>query len=102
MLHGAAAHINPAKSLDCHLDTPWPRAGQRSTAGHTESAPHRYDVGVEIGQLVFVAAVLGVLAAIRRIDVPPAVERHAMSMATYGIGTMAAFWFIERLAGFAI
>jgi hypothetical protein len=29
------------------------------------------------------------------------VERHALSIATDAIGTMAAFWFIERLAGFA-
>ena len=61
-----------------------------------------FNVGVEIGQLVFVAAVLGVLACIKRIDFPLVVERHALSIATYGIGTMAAFWFIERLAGFAI
>ena len=61
-----------------------------------------FNVGVEIGQLIFVAAVLGVLACVKRIDFPPVVERHALSIATYGIGTMAAFWFIERLAGFAI
>ena len=61
-----------------------------------------FNVGVEIGQLVFVAAVLGVLACLKRIDFPLVVERHALSIATYGIGTMAAFWFIERLAGFAI
>jgi hydrogenase/urease accessory protein HupE len=61
-----------------------------------------FNVGVEIGQLIFVAAVLGLLACIRRIDFPLAVERHALSIATYAIGTMAAFWFIERLAGFAI
>ncbi len=28
------------------------------------------------------------------------VERHALSIATDAIGTMAAFWFIERLEGF--
>jgi hypothetical protein len=55
-----------------------------------------------MGQLIFVAAVLGVLICIERIDFPLVVERHALSIATYGIGTMAAFWFIERVAGFAI
>jgi hypothetical protein len=41
-------------------------------------------------------------ALARPIDFPLVVERHALSIATYGIGTMAAFWFIERLVGFAI
>ncbi len=61
-----------------------------------------FNVGVEMGQLIFVAAVLGVLACIKRIDFPLVVERHALSIATYAIGIVAAFWFIERLAGFAI
>jgi hypothetical protein len=55
-----------------------------------------------MGQLIFVAAVLGVLTCIRRIDFLLVIERHALSIATYGIGTMAAFWFIERLVGFSI
>lgn len=61
-----------------------------------------FNVGVEAGQLIFIGAVLGLLAFARRIDFPPVVERHALSVATYAIGTMAAFWFIERLAVFAI
>jgi hydrogenase/urease accessory protein HupE len=60
-----------------------------------------FNVGVEIGQLLFIAAVLTVLAAARRVHVvPPLIERHALSVATYAIGITAAFWFIERLAGF--
>lgn len=61
-----------------------------------------FNVGVEMGQLIFIAAVLGVLTCARRIDFPPVIERHALSIATYAIGITAAFWFIERLAGFAI
>ena len=49
---------------------------------------------------MFIAAVLGVLAGIRRIDFQPVIERHALSVATYAIGIMAAFWFIERLIRF--
>ena len=30
------------------------------------------------------------------------VERHARRVATYAIGIMAAYWFIERLVGFAV
>jgi hydrogenase/urease accessory protein HupE len=61
-----------------------------------------FNVGVEVGQLVFIGSVLGLLACAKRIDFPPVIERHALSVATYAIGTMAAFWFIARLAGFAI
>ena len=59
-----------------------------------------FNVGVEAGQLIFIATVLGLLACARRIGFPPVIERHALPVATYAIGTMAAFWFIERLAAF--
>jgi hydrogenase/urease accessory protein HupE len=61
-----------------------------------------FNVGVEVGQLLFIAAALGVLSCARRIRLPQAIERHALPIATYAIGGVAAFWFIERLAGFAI
>jgi hypothetical protein len=32
---------------------------------------------------------------------PPAIGRRALPVATYAIGILAAFWFIERLSGFA-
>jgi hydrogenase/urease accessory protein HupE len=59
-----------------------------------------FNVGVEIGQPIFIGAVLGLMACIRRIRIPALVERHAPLAATYAIGTTAAFWFIERLAAF--
>jgi hydrogenase/urease accessory protein HupE len=59
-----------------------------------------FNVGVEIGQLIFIAVVLSLLACARRIQFPPVVERYASTVATYAIGIVAAFWFIERLAGF--
>jgi hydrogenase/urease accessory protein HupE len=59
-----------------------------------------FNVGVEVGQLIFVAAVLSVLGCARRIGFPTMVERHALPVATYTIGGLAAFWFIERVAGF--
>jgi len=34
-----------------------------------------------------------VLAAAKRINFPSTIEQHALSAATYAIGTMAAFWF---------
>ena len=61
-----------------------------------------FNVGVEIGQLIFIAAVLGALrCAAQWIKFPVFVERHARPITTYAIGIMAAYWFIERLAGFA-
>lgn len=59
-----------------------------------------FNVGVELGQLVFIAAVFGfaylVRAAATRV---PAVWQKAVA---YGIGSVAAFWVIERtLAVFA-
>jgi hydrogenase/urease accessory protein HupE len=60
-----------------------------------------FNVGVEAGQLIFIAAVLGALRCAQWIAFPALVERHARSVATYAIGIMAAYWFIERLAGFA-
>jgi hydrogenase/urease accessory protein HupE len=59
-----------------------------------------FNVGVEVGQLIFIAAVLGAWRLTKWIKVPVFVERHARLTTTYAIGIMAAYWFIERLAGF--
>ena len=59
-----------------------------------------FNVGVEIGQLVFIAAVLALLVLVRRIPIPDSMARQARPAATYAIGTLAAFWFVERVAGF--
>jgi len=61
-----------------------------------------FNVGVEAAQLIFIAAVLGVLAIARRFEPAPVVKHRALFASTYVIGALAAFWFIERLAGFAI
>jgi hydrogenase/urease accessory protein HupE len=54
-----------------------------------------FNVGVEVGQLLFVAAVLAVLAiARRRIDAAP---RWASLAPAYAIGALAMFWTLERL-----
>ena len=61
-----------------------------------------FNVGVEIGQLIFIAIVLSALAFARRVKFPPVFERYASTVATYAIGIMAAFWFIERMARFGV
>jgi hydrogenase/urease accessory protein HupE len=61
-----------------------------------------FNVGVEAGQLVFIAAVLGLLAIARRFLTAEGVLRRARSATTYAIGTLAAFWFFQRVADFAV
>lgn len=59
-----------------------------------------FNVGVEIGQLAFIGAVLGAIALAKRIKVTAIFDRYALPTATYTIGALAAFWFIERLMAF--
>ena len=57
-----------------------------------------FNVGVELGQLLFIAAVGVVIAVALRAKLPQPV--WAWRVPAYGIGTVAAFWSIERIAGF--
>lgn len=57
-----------------------------------------FNLGVEIGQLLFIAGVLAVMAGLRRVPMrPPAWVSQAP---VYAIGTVAAYWTIERVSGF--
>jgi hydrogenase/urease accessory protein HupE len=53
-----------------------------------------FNLGIELGQLVFVGAVLLVAAALRKI--PVAWPQWAKAVPAYGIGTMAILWFLQR------
>ena len=55
-----------------------------------------FNVGVECGQLMFVGVVLGVAALARRLRIEARVQRYALRVTPYAIGTLAAFWFFER------
>lgn len=60
-----------------------------------------FNVGVEVGQLLFIALVLLIGAALRRLY--PALRQRAAGLtrgASYAIGSLAAFWVIERIAAF--
>ena len=58
-----------------------------------------FNLGIEAGQLAFVAAVLALGAALKRLlELRPARLREPIA---YGIGGIAAFWFIERLVALA-
>ena len=57
-----------------------------------------FNVGVEIGQLLFITAILTFTLLLKRLRVDwPAWLRQVPA---YGIGAIAAFWMIERIAGF--
>lgn len=59
-----------------------------------------FNVGVEIGQLLFIAALIVAVRLARLARQPAYVGRNALLATTYLIGTMASFWFVERLAAF--
>ncbi len=54
-----------------------------------------FNLGVEIGQLIIVAAAMLILYGLRRWQ-PQATDR-VVTLCTYAIGSIASFWFIERL-----
>ena len=68
-------------------------------AGDVPLALFTFNLGVELGQLAFVAVALGLSRlALRRLP-----RRPWMVVApAYAIGTLAAFWCIERVAGFFV
>jgi len=53
-----------------------------------------FNIGVELGQLIFVGVAVAAILLLRRIPLP----RPASLAPPYAIGSFAAFWFIERLA----
>ncbi|MFN0129305.1 MAG: HupE/UreJ family protein [Verrucomicrobiales bacterium] len=57
-----------------------------------------FNVGVELGQLAFVLVVLGLIALLNRI--PLKHPAWSWRLAPYAIGSIAAFWVIERVTGF--
>ncbi|HJW45667.1 MAG TPA: HupE/UreJ family protein [Lysobacter sp.] len=57
-----------------------------------------FNVGVEIGQLLFITAVLTVMAGARRVRLPR--SDWSWRLPVYAIGTVAAYWTIDRVAAF--
>jgi hypothetical protein len=63
-----------------------------------------FNIGVEIGQILFVAAVMVLFAILRRLRLGAIPEGTTSSVprvaAAYCIGGVASFWLIERVHGF--
>jgi hydrogenase/urease accessory protein HupE len=67
-------------------------------AGHIPTALLFFSVGVETGHLLFVSAVLSLMALGRRVSV--SLPRWAELVPPYAIGSVAMFWVIQRVAAF--
>ncbi len=61
-----------------------------------------FNIGVEVGQLLFIASVFAIIALARQITRRTNVPRPAWAWALppYAIGSLAAFWVIQRIATF--
>jgi hypothetical protein len=57
-----------------------------------------FNLGVEAGQLVFIAAALAVIASLRAL--PGLRAERAWRVPVYAIGSVAAFWSLERVLAF--
>jgi HupE/UreJ protein len=57
-----------------------------------------FNLGVELGQLVFVGVVLAFLASLRSLQL--SAPAWSWRLASYGIGAVATYWTIERVAAF--
>ena len=57
-----------------------------------------FNVGVETGQLIFIAVVLSLVAVLKKL--PLTAPEGAWRLLPYSIGSVAAFWTIERVASF--
>lgn len=66
------------------------------TAGERWPALVFFNVGVELGQVLFVAAVVAVLTLLRRI----AFDTAARRLALHAAGIVGGFWLVERIAAF--
>jgi hypothetical protein len=54
-----------------------------------------FNLGVEAGQMLIIAATLAVIAGLRRLS--STALRPAVLTSAYAIGSIASFWFIERI-----
>lgn len=63
--------------------------------GEVPAALVSFNLGVEAGQLLVICAVLALLGLLRQLR--PQDEAHAIRFASYPVGTVGAYWLIDRL-----
>jgi hypothetical protein len=66
--------------------------------GDVPSALLLFNVGVEAGQLAFVVAALALVRAVQSLPAPA--WRRLEGVSAYAIGSLAAFWVMQRISGF--
>jgi hypothetical protein len=64
--------------------------------GEIPLALFAFNLGIELGQLAFVAVVLAVMMALKRLEVRW--PRWVTRVPAYAIGSLAIYWLLERLA----
>jgi len=70
-------------------------SGLGISATETVTALAFFNIGVEIGQILFVFAVLAVMFALRSIRI----ERQSVHALTCAVGAIGVFWTVERVIG---
>jgi hypothetical protein len=55
-----------------------------------------FNVGVELGQVLFIFVVLAAIASLRRMEVRP--PNWTKPLPVYALGSVSAYWFFQRLA----
>ena len=58
-----------------------------------------FNIGIELGQVMFAAVVMALLALAHRIPAGAAASVQAPRFAGYGVGILASFWMFQRLLG---
>lgn len=58
-----------------------------------------FNIGVELGQLIFVATVILIILGLQRLNYPSLINR-LQTLVVYIIGGVSAFWLIERTLSF--
>ncbi|WP_298398395.1 HupE/UreJ family protein [Sphingobium sp.] len=56
-----------------------------------------FNIGVEAGQLIFVSAIVALLAGLRAVSLAAPVRVAAL----YAVGAIGCFWMVDRVVGFA-
>ena len=57
-----------------------------------------FNVGVETGQLLFIGVILSLVAVLKKL--PLTAPQGSWRLLPYSIGSVAAFWTIERVVSF--
>ncbi|SFV65541.1 membrane protein, putative [hydrothermal vent metagenome] len=58
-----------------------------------------FNIGVELGQLIFIASVVFTVILLRRLNIPTVLE-NLQTIIVYMMGGISAFWLIERTLSF--